>query len=71
MLDPHSIQVVISIPSLVRLAPKLERLLTAELLRQLGAAGAVAAPWPGLRLRLGSAGLRAAGVRVFRLKLRP
>jgi hypothetical protein len=73
MLDPHSIQVAIAIPSVVRLAPKLERRLTEELVHQLAEAGALRPnerPLRNLRLRLGSAGLRAAGVRVFRLKLR-
>ncbi|WP_066517481.1 hypothetical protein [Curtobacterium ammoniigenes] len=73
-LDPHALQVVFSIPVYARLAPKLERLLTVEMLHQLdivGAVGGVITPWRSIRLRVGYAGLRAAGVRVFRLKLRP
>lgn len=72
-LDPHALQVVFSIPVYTRLAPKLERLLTVEMLHQLDTVGAVegvSPPWRSIRLRIGYAGLRAAGVRVFRLKLR-
>jgi hypothetical protein len=74
VLDPHSVQVVLSIPSYVRLAPKLERWLTGEILHQLDAVGVAPGAgrrWGRLRLRASQAGLRAAGVRVFRLKVRP
>jgi hypothetical protein len=72
-LDPKAVQLAITIPAVVRLAPKIERRITEEMIHQLDLAGAVSTgthPWRDLRLRAGLATLRAAGVRVFRLKVR-
>jgi hypothetical protein len=70
LLRPGAVRIVITVSRATRLAPKLERALTAEVLHQLGAATAWSGfrrPFRNLRTRLGTAGLRAAGLRVFRL----
>ncbi|MDN4649529.1 hypothetical protein [Curtobacterium sp. PsM8] len=70
LLRPGAVRIVITVSRATRLAPKLERALTAEVLHQLGAARAWSGfrrPFRNLRTRLGTAGLRAAGLRVFRL----
>ncbi|WIE61375.1 hypothetical protein DEI97_016780 [Curtobacterium sp. MCLR17_032] len=70
LLRPGAVRIVITVSRVTRLAPKLERALTAEVLHQLGAARAWSGfrrPFRNLRTRLGTAGLRAAGLRVFRL----
>ena len=71
LLSPDAVQVVVTVSGVTRLAPKLERTLTAEVLHQLGAATASGTkrPFRNFRMRLGLAGLRAAGVRVFRISL--
>jgi hypothetical protein len=70
LLRPGAVRIVITVSGVTRLAPKLERALTAEVLHQLGAATAASGfrrPFRNLRTRLGTAGLRTAGLRVFRL----
>jgi hypothetical protein len=70
LLRPGAVRIVITVSRATRLVPKLERALTAEVLHQLGAATAwsgVRRPFRSLRTRLGTAGLRTAGLRVFRL----
>jgi len=70
LLAAHAVRVVVTVSRVTRLAPKLERTLTSEVLHQLGAAAApfgLERPFRNLRMRLGLAGLRAAGVRVFRI----
>jgi len=70
LLRPGAVRIVITVSRVTRLAPKLEHALTAEVLHQLGVATAESGfrrPFRNLRTRLGTAGLRAAGLRVFRL----
>lgn len=72
LLAPHAVHVVVTVSGVTRLAPKLERTLTLEVLHQLGEAAAPSGmrrPFRNLRMRLGLAGLRAAGVRVFRITI--
>lgn len=72
MLARDAVNVVITIGAVTRLAPKLERRLTEEVLHQLGEAAAPsgsARPFRTLRMRLGLGALRASGVRVFRIAL--
>jgi hypothetical protein len=74
LLATDAVHVVITVSGMTRLAPKLERRLTEEVLHQLGAAAAVSGfsrPFRSLRMRLGLGGLRAAGVRVFRIAIAP
>lgn len=70
LLAPNAVRVVITVSGVTRLAPKVERTLTSEVLHQIGAASAPSGferPFRSLRDRLGVAGLRASGVRVFRI----
>ena len=72
MLAPHAVRIVVTVSGVTRLAPKLERTLTSEVLHQIDAAWASSGfrrPFRPLRMRLGLAGLRAAGVRVFRVSI--
>ncbi|OIH99532.1 MULTISPECIES: hypothetical protein [unclassified Curtobacterium] len=72
LLAPGAVRVVVTVSGLTRLAPKLERTLTSEVLHQIGVASAWSGfrrPFRGLRMRLGLAGLRASGVRVFRISI--
>lgn len=72
MLAPHAVRIVVTVSGVTRLAPKLERTLTSEVLHQIDAASALSGfrrPFRPLRMRLGLAGLRAAGVRVFRVSI--
>ncbi|MBT1582894.1 MULTISPECIES: hypothetical protein [Curtobacterium] len=72
MLAPHAVRIVVTVSGVTRLAPKLERTLTSEVLHQIDAASASSGfrrPFRPLRMRLGLAGLRAAGVRVFRVSI--
>jgi len=70
LLAPHAVRVVVTVSGMTRLAPKVERTLTSEVLHQIGVASATSGfrrPFRSMRTRLGTAGLRAAGVRVFRI----
>uniref|UniRef100_A0A942SXY3 Uncharacterized protein n=1 Tax=Neobacillus citreus TaxID=2833578 RepID=A0A942SXY3_9BACI len=72
LLAPNAVRIVVTVSGVTRLAPKLERTLTSEVLHQIGAASAPSGferPFRGVRMRLGLAGLRAAGVRVFRITI--
>ncbi|GAA3341736.1 hypothetical protein GCM10017714_26960 [Curtobacterium pusillum] len=72
LLAPHAVRIVVTVSGLTRLAPKVERTLTSEVLHQIGAASAPSGfkrPFRNFRMRLGLAGLRAAGVRVFRVRI--
>jgi len=72
LMVPHAVRIVVTVSGATRLVPKLERTLTSEVLHQIGAASAptgTARPFRSLRMRLGLAGLRAAGVRVFRITI--
>ncbi|WP_144711620.1 hypothetical protein [Curtobacterium pusillum] len=72
LLAPHAVQIVVTVSGLTRLAPKLERTLTSEVLHQIGAASAPSGfqrPFRSFRMRLGLAGLQTAGVRVFRVRI--
>jgi hypothetical protein len=72
LLAPHAVQIVVTVSGLTRLAPKVERTLTSEVLHQIGAASAPSGfkrPFRSFRMRLGLAGLQAAGVRVFRVRI--
>ncbi len=72
LLAPNAVRIVVTVSGLTRLAPKLERTLTAEVLHQIGSASApnaVKAPFRNLRMRLGLAALQTAGVRVFRITI--
>ncbi|MDM7884681.1 MULTISPECIES: hypothetical protein [Curtobacterium] len=70
LLAPHAVRIVVTVSGVTRLAPKVERTLTSEVLHQIGIASATSGfkrPFRSMRTRLGTAGLRAAGVRVFRI----
>lgn len=72
LLAPNAVQIVVTVSGLTRLAPKVERTLTSEVLHQISAASAPSGferPFRSFRMRLGVAGLRAAGVRVFRVSI--
>lgn len=72
LLLPNAVQIVVTVSGLTRLAPKVERTLTSEVLHQIGAAShpsGFGRPFRNLRMRVGVAGLRAAGVRVFRMSI--
>lgn len=72
LLAPHAVRIVVTVSGATRLVPKVERALTSEVLHQIGAASARSGferPFRPLRMRLGLAGLRAAGVRVFRVAI--
>ncbi|WP_420369134.1 hypothetical protein [Curtobacterium sp. L1-20] len=72
LLAPNAVQVVVTVSGVTRLAPKVERTLTSEVLHQIGVASHASGfrrPFRGARMRVGVAGLRAAGVRVFRLTI--
>ena len=72
LLAPNAVRIVVTVSGVTRLAPKLERTLTSEVLHQIGEASAPsgnARPFRSFRMRLGLAGLRAAGVRVFRITI--
>jgi len=72
LLAPNAVRVVVTVSGVTRLAPKVERTLTSEVLHQIGAASATSGlrrPFRDLRSRLGLAGLRASGVRVFRITI--
>lgn len=72
LMAPGAVHVVISVSSVTRLAPRLERRLTTEVLHQLELAAAPSErrkPWRGFRMNLGLGALRAAGVRVFRIRV--
>ncbi|MGN8049213.1 hypothetical protein ACTJKO_05945 [Curtobacterium sp. 22159] len=72
LLAPNAVRIVVTVSGLTRLAPKVERTLTSEVLHQIGAASAPSGferPFRNFRMRLGLAGLRAAGVRVFRIRI--
>lgn len=72
LLAPHAVRIVVTVSGLTRLAPKVERTLTSEVLHQIGAASAVSGferPFRSFRMRLGLAALRAAGVKVFRVRI--
>ncbi len=61
-----------TVSGLTRLAPKVERTLTSEVLHQIGAASAPSGferPFRNFRMRAGLAALKAAGVRVFRVRI--
>jgi hypothetical protein len=70
LLAPNAVRVVVTVSGMTRLAPRVERTLTSEVLHQIGAASAPSGfkrPFRNARSRFGLAGLRAAGVRVFRI----
>ncbi|MBT2502085.1 hypothetical protein [Curtobacterium sp. ISL-83] len=70
LLAANAVRVVVTVSGATRLAPRLERTLTSEVLHQIGEASAPSGfrrPFRSLRMRLGLAGLRASGVRVFRI----
>ncbi|KTR46509.1 hypothetical protein [Curtobacterium oceanosedimentum] len=70
LLAPNAVRIVITVSGVTRLAPRVERTLTSEVLHQIGVASARSGfkrPFRSMRTRLGTAGLRAAGVRVFRI----
>lgn len=72
LLAPHAVRIVVTVSGLTRLATKLERTLTSEVLHQIGAASAPSGferPFRNLRMRLGLAALKTAGVRVFRVRI--
>lgn len=72
LLAQHAVRIVVTVSGLTRLAPKVERTLTSEVLHQIGAASAPSGferPFRNFRMRLGLAGLQAAGVRVFRIRI--
>lgn len=72
LLAPNAVRVVITVSGVTRLAPKVERTLTSEVLHQIGVASArsgFSRPFRNVRTRVGTAGLRAAGVRVFRIAI--
>lgn len=72
LMAPDAVHVVITVSGATRLVPRIERTLTEEVLHQLGTAAVVTGmkrPFRNLRMRLGLAGLRASGVRVFRLRI--
>jgi hypothetical protein len=72
LLVPHAVRIVVTVSGLTRLAPKVERTLTSEVLHQIDAASAPSGferPFRSMRMRLGLAALRAAGVRVFRVSI--
>ncbi|ROS77690.1 hypothetical protein EDF24_0449 [Curtobacterium sp. PhB130] len=72
LLAPHAVRIVVTVSGATRLAPKLERTLTTEVLHQMGAAAAptgLKRPFRNLRMRLGLAALQTAGVRVFRVTI--
>lgn len=72
LLAPHAVHIVVTVSRMTRLAPKVERTLTSEVLHQIGAASAPSGfkrPFRNLRMRLGLAGLQASGVRVFRIQV--
>ncbi|WP_141399262.1 hypothetical protein [Curtobacterium sp. 'Ferrero'] len=72
LLAPNAVRIVVTVSGMTRLAPKLERTLTSEVLHQISAASAPSGssrPFRSLRMRLGLAGLKASGVRVFRVSI--
>jgi hypothetical protein len=72
LLVPNAVRIVVTVSGVTRLAPRLERTLTSEVLHQIGAASAPSGferPFRNLRMRAGLTGLRAAGVRVFRVTI--
>ena len=72
LMAPSAVRVVVTVSGVTRLAPKLERTLTSEVLHQIGAASAPSGlerPFRSLRMRLGLAALKTAGVRVFRVRI--
>lgn len=72
LLAPNAVRIVVTVSGVTRLAPRVERTLTSEVLHQIGAASAPSGferPFRNLRMRLGLAALRAAGVRVFRVTI--
>ncbi|MBF4588642.1 MULTISPECIES: hypothetical protein [unclassified Curtobacterium] len=72
LMAPNAVRIVVTVSGATRLAPKLERTLTTEVLHQMGAAAApfgFRRPFRNLRKRLGLAALQTAGVRVFRITI--
>ncbi|MFS0728686.1 hypothetical protein ABC270_01250 [Curtobacterium sp. 1P10AnD] len=72
LLAPNAVRIVVTVSGMTRLAPKVERTLTSEVLHQIGAAAAPTGrdrPFRNLRMRLGLAALKTSGVRVFRITI--